>query len=344
MEIPSSSSQLVKRDWVLIMLPVCMITQALSLHILKLLLMSLSFSIRKRLMGTSAHSLPGIDITVMREGPRLSANARQSLVQPVTHQERGQAMFNIDPNKAPGVDGFNAFFFQRVWHIVKRDIYEAVFEFFSTGSMSSKVNCTSVTLIPKIQNACEAKHFRPIACCTVCYKIIAKILTARLQKVVGEVVDGAQAGFIPGRHLADNIFLATELLKGYTRKAISPRCMLKVDLQKAYDSVEWPFLQSVLEELGFPAVFISWIMGCITSVSYSLLINGHPTTPFAAKKGLRQGDPMSPFLFALGMEYFTRCLKTMVINPQFNFHPRCEKLVISHLMFADDLLMFARGD
>ncbi|XP_021745255.1 uncharacterized protein LOC110711184 [Chenopodium quinoa] len=120
-------------------------------------------------------------------------------------------------------------------------------EFFTTGIMQRQWNRTTITLI----------------------------LTARLAKVIGEVVDDTQAGFIPGKHICDNILLVTELIKG------------------------------VMGELGFPSLFISWIMSCITTVSFSVLINGIPT-PFASRKGLRQGDPMSPFLFAIGMDYLSR--------------------------------------
>lgn len=99
------------------------------------------------------------------------------------------------------------------------------------------------------------KEFRPIARCTTLYNIIAKIITSRLQHVIGEVVSESQVGFIHRRQLGDNIILATELIKGYTRKHMSPTCMRKVDLRKAYYSLEWPFLRSMLLALGFPIQF-----------------------------------------------------------------------------------------
>lgn len=162
--------------------------------------------------------------------------------------------------------------------------------------------------------------------------------------MIGEVVSKTQSGFIPERQLADNIALATALMKGYSRRNISPRCMLKVDLEKAYDSLEWPYPKAVMLALGFPLEFVGWVMSCVTSVSYSILINSFPSKPFLAKKGLRQGDPMSPFLFALAMEYLSRCLGELQMDPNFNFHKKCERLQLTHLMFADDLLMFSRAD
>ncbi|XP_070013797.1 uncharacterized protein [Nicotiana sylvestris] len=115
-------------------------------------------------------------------------------------------------------------------------------------------------------------------------------------------------------------------------------------MQKTYDSFEWSYLEQVLIGLGFPNKFVRWIMRCVQSVSYSIFLNGKPTEPFKARRGLRQGDPLSPFLFLLAMEYLTRSLKTLRRIPNFNYHPRCDKLQVVQLGFADDLLLFCRGD
>ncbi|XP_019267527.1 PREDICTED: uncharacterized protein LOC109244828 [Nicotiana attenuata] len=174
--------------------------------------------------------------------------------------------------------------------------------------MNRAINYTSLTLIPKNDHPVTVKEYRSIAGCTVLNKIISKVLASRLQKVIASVVCEAQAEFIPSRKISDNIFLAQELVKSYTRMNISPRCMIKIDLQKAYDSVEWIFLEQVLDELGFPRQFTMYILECVKTVNYSILVNGKPTAPFDATKGLRQGDPISPFLFALAMEYLNDLL------------------------------------
>ena len=186
--------------------------------------------------------------------------------------------------------------------------------------------------------------YRPIACCNVIYKIIAKILASRLEPLLGSIIDHAQAAFIKGRNLGENVQLAQELLRKYARKRSSPRCLIKVDLRKAYDSISWAFLQQVIEGLGFPPLFIAWVLECVSTAAYSLVINGSMCGFFKGKRGLRQGDPMSPFLFVLCLEYLSRKLNLATAAPDFNFHPKCSKLKLSHLAFADDLMLFSRGD
>ena len=175
----------------------------------------------------------------MREGRQIDASSTQTLIQEVSEEEIKEALFGMNDNKALGVDGFNVYFFKNAWDIIKHDLINAIKEFFNSNILSPPNNCTSVTLIPKSNNASKMGDFRPIACCTVFYKIISRVLATRLQKVVRKVIDQAQSGFISGRQMANNILLVAELIKGYSRKNNSPRCMIKMDLRKAYDSISW---------------------------------------------------------------------------------------------------------
>jgi len=125
------------------------------------------------------------------------------------------------------------------------------------------------------------------------------------------LVDPNQSTFVPGRALNDNVILSHEIVKGYGRQRISKRCMVKIDMKKAYDSLKWFLLEQILEGLHMPAKVIRWIMQCVITIRYSIQINGHSTTPFKARRGIRQGDLMSPYLFVLAMDYLTRILKSL---------------------------------
>jgi hypothetical protein len=296
------------------------------------------------LVGTSSQRLLHVDIAAIRNGTQLQEIHQNSLTQPITDQEIWNALKNIEDTKAPGIDGFNSKFFKASWNVIKSDVIAAVHEFFDYDRLYAPINCALVTLIPKSSDAKTMKDMRPIACCTTMYKIISKILTTRLSKVITVVVDESQSAFVPGKIIHDNIIIAHELLRGYNRKHISPRCAIQMDLQKAYDTVEWTALEMIMREMNFPKKFINWIMICVSTVSYKYAINGQQSELLKAKRGLRQGDPISPLLFVLIMEYLHRCLKNLHKKPDFNFHPKCEKLQITNICFADDLIMFTRGD
>lgn len=139
-------------------------------------------------------------------------------------------------------------FFKQAREVIKFDIYEVVLDYFNRGIMYFPLNITTVTLIPKIENASSVTDYMPISCCSVIYKIISKILTARLHKVVCYLVNMAQSGFILGRQIVDNVLIASDLIEGYNWAHISLSCMVKVDMAKAYDSDEFFFLKHVLYE------------------------------------------------------------------------------------------------
>ncbi|CAH9070837.1 unnamed protein product [Cuscuta europaea] len=144
--------------------------------------------------------------------------------------------------------------------------------------------------------------------------------------------------------MSDNIFLAQELVRGYTRKRPSPRCMIKIDLRKAYDTVSWDFLERVLLDIGIPALFVRWIMECVSTSPFSISINGSLRGWFLGKNGLREGGPMSPLLFVICLEYFSRLVEIRAFNPNFRYHPLCSKLKITHLAYVDDLMLFSKGN
>ncbi|KAL0444858.1 UNVERIFIED_CONTAM: LINE-1 reverse transcriptase [Sesamum latifolium] len=215
----------------------------------------------------------------------------------------------------------------------------------STWSLLKQVNATLLALIPKVQNPVTVADFRPISCCNVLYKAITKILVQRIRPLLSRLVSPTQNAFIQGRMINDNIFLAQELFAVYNQQRTPPRCAMKVDLQKAYDTVEWDFLLATLQLYGFPPTFIKWIEECVTTCSFSVCLNGTIHGFFGGARGLRQGDPMSPYLFVLVMEVLRMILQQLIEqDEEFTFHWKCRDIGLFQLSFADDLLLFSSVD
>lgn len=183
----------------------------------------------------------------------------------------------------------------------------------------------------------------PIACCGVVYKCITKILTSRMKSFIRDVVSLNQSAFVLGRHIQNNILLSQEILHNYHRDEGLPRWAAKVDLRKAYDSVRWEVVEFVLKWIGVPSKFVSWIMTCVSTASYSIMLNGAPYGYFCGKRGIRQGDPMSPSLFVRVMELFTYIMHKSLRAGKYKLHYKWEDPIITYLSFADDLIAFMGG-
>lgn len=170
-----------------------------------------------------------------------------------------------------------------------------------------------------------------------------QILANRLEKVLPSLIDRAQSAFVPGRSISDNILLAQELFRNYHRGSGHPRCALKIDLRKAFDTVNRSFLFDLLELFKFPPKFIGWIKACITTAMFSVKVNGALARYFNGARGLRQGDPISPYLFVLAMEALSMILHKGASQNGFKYHWRTKECKLTHLCFADDLLIFCHG-
>ncbi|GJU82058.1 retrovirus-related pol polyprotein from transposon TNT 1-94 [Tanacetum coccineum] len=171
-----------------------------------------------------------------------------------------------------------------------------------------------------------------------------KIIDNRVKEGLGDIVSINQSDFVPGRRISDNILLTQELIRNYHRRGGPPRCAFKDDIQKAYDTVDWKFLETILVGFGFHPKMVQWIMVCVSGASYSICVNGNFYGYFKGKRGLRQGDPLSPYLFTLVMGILTLMLQRRVRNSdEFQYHRHCEQQRIINLYFADDLFLFARG-
>ncbi|KAL2246368.1 UNVERIFIED_CONTAM: hypothetical protein Sindi_2905000, partial [Sesamum indicum] len=275
-----------------------------------------------------------IDIWFLRPWARhlVTEGETNSLLSPFTPSDVKEAVFDIAEDKAPGPDGYSSGFFKAACPIVGGEALETN-QYHNIGAY------------PKVHSPMSVGDFRPISCCNVLYKIIAKLIVKRLSVVLDKVISPCQAAFVPGRSIGDNIMLAQELFSGYNQSRLPPRCTLKVDIRKAYDSVEWDILVAVLELFGFPPTFVKWIEECVTTPSFSVGLNGKPHGFFSGARGLRQGDPLSPYLFVLVMEVLHLGYLQMIDQDRlFSFHWMCHSARIFQLGFADDLLLFYHAD
>lgn len=206
------------------------------------------------------------------------------------------------------------------------------------------MECNSSYTDSEKPNASKIEEFRPISCCNTIYKVASKLLANRLKQILPSIISNSQSAFIPGRSLAENVLLATELVESYKWKSISKRSMLKVDLQKAFDTVNWDFVINTLTGLNFLVSFVNLIRHCITTTRFSVSINGELCGYFKGTRGLRQGDPLSPYLFVLVMEVFCQMLKKNFSNGSIGLHPSASQPQVTHLSFADDIMVFFDGE
>ncbi|KAA3460843.1 reverse transcriptase [Gossypium australe] len=239
------------------------------------------------------------------------------------------ALEGMGPTKAPGADGFPAFVIAFCLGIL------------NNNQEFGDFNNTNIVLIPKVPKPSHLVNFRPISLCSVIYKVVAKTIANRLQKIIDKCIDKVQSAFVPGRLITDNVLLAYEIFhtlkqKRFGRKGVM---VVKLDMSKTYDRVEWGFLEVVMEKMGFAKKWTDLLHRCISSVRYAVNMNGRRRNLFQPSRGLRQGDPLSPFLFLMyseGLPSLTRTSMKQGLTSR-------KGPAISHLLFTDDCILFGEA-
>jgi hypothetical protein len=277
---------------------------------------------------------------------KVTADMNDDLCKPYTEEEIRDALFQMGPTKAPGPDGFPALFYQTHWDFFKEEICEAVRSFINGGEVPEGFCDSVIVLIPKVTKARNLKNFRPISLCNVIYKIASKVLANRLKVILPHIISEHQSAFVPGRIITDNVLIAFECLHTVRHQDNKrPFFALKINMMKAYDRVEWDYLHGCLCKLGFAPAWIQSVMRCVTCVRYAVHVNGELTEPVVPSRGIRQGDPISPYLFLLCTEGLSSLLQQSENRGELH-GVKNGRLgpAISHLLFADDSIFFARSD
>ncbi|KAJ0878597.1 putative RNA-directed DNA polymerase [Helianthus annuus] len=275
---------------------------------------------------------------------KISSSSAASLEVRFSMEEIKAAVFGCGKDRAPGPDGFNFRFFTHFWDLFASDFYSILDSFFMSGKLSTGCGSAFIALIPKLRDPLGLNDYRPISLVGVVNKVVSKVMANRLKPVLNEVVSNSQSAFLGGRFILDGPMIINEIF-AWAKNKKKQVFFLKVDFEKAYDNVNWGFLINTLHQMGFGKKWCSWVSGILSSARASVLVNGSPTFEFGCSKGMRQGDPISPFLFVVAMEALS-CL----------FNRACEENVfkgitlpdnntnVSHLLFADDAMIMGIWD
>ncbi|CAN1320599.1 LINE-1 reverse transcriptase homolog [Linum perenne] len=288
------------------------------------------------------------DLSVLVGYPMVISNdIRIMLEGPVSEWEIKNAVFQMGPTKSPGPDGYPGCFFQKHWSTIKEDHVSEIKEFFTAHTFPEGWNTTNLALIPKVRSPESISQFRPISVANFRAKIISKVLANRLKPHLPGMISELQSAFTGNRSIQDSIVIVHEVMHKLKNRKKGKKFdfLLKLDMQKAYDRVSWSFLLTVMELMGFGQNWLSWIKEIVSSVRFSVVVNGHSAPEFKPTRGLRQGDPLSPFLFimvsnALSYMLHNEVRKGGIVGVKLN--PQCP--ILTHVMFADDTVIFGRAD
>ena len=263
----------------------------------------------------------------------------------VDDDEIKRTIFGMHPLKAPGLDGLLAIFYKTQWDTVGSSLCCLVKDVFQHKRLPGDLNATLLALIPKSENPSSLKLCCLISLCNVAYKTITKIIANQFQSILPHLIGPHQTSFVPGRHITENIVIAQEVIHSMRKKTGAKGFMaIKVDLEKAYDRLNWEFINDTLCEAQIPPDLIQIIMACITLVKMLVLWNGEVTDEFLPSCGIRQGDPLSHYIFVLCIERLSHRIHNAVTTGKWKpIRLARNGIPLSHLFFADYLLLLAEA-
>jgi hypothetical protein len=264
-----------------------------------------------------------------------------SLDSPFSDEEIWRAICLLPQDKAPGPDGFTGHFFKKCWPTIRADVMAAINSFYNNRNRDlNLLNKANIVLIPKKDGIEEISDFRPISLIHAVAKIITKTLALRLAPFMNSIISPCQSAFIKRRSIHDNFLYVRNLTRRF-HKSKTLSLLIKLDISKAFDSVRWDYLLSVLEWRGFPARWREWIASLLTSSMSRVILNGSPLDSIHHGRGLRQGDPLSPLLFILAIDPLHRILQVATERGLLSkLKGRAASFRVS--MYADDAVIFLK--
>ncbi|XP_074267339.1 uncharacterized protein LOC141590668 [Silene latifolia] len=257
-----------------------------------------------------------------------------------------KVIFQMGSLKALVPDEFQALFYQKHWDTVRNDVCAMAMKALEGKGLPTGINDTHIVLIPKVTGPEYISQFRPISLCNVVYKIVSKVIANRIKKVLPFRISENQSGFVPGRQISDNIVVFQETIHTMKKKRGNKGLMaIKIDLEKAYDRLKWDFIRDTLLDMHFPTLMVDTVMECVTSATMQILWNGEPSEKFKPTRGVRQGDPLSSYLFVMCLEKLQQAIDVEVRDKNWKPIPICKDgPLISNLFFADDMVLFAEAN
>ena len=277
--------------------------------------------------------------------PDISAMDREKLSRPFSPCEVFAALQDMQPFKAPGPDGFQQVFYQRFWNLVQPSVTQLVGDVLAGRAFPEGLNDAFLVLIPKVESPSRPNQFRPIGLCNIVYKLVTKVIVNRIKPILSSLISPTQCSFVPKRQITDNVIIVQEMLHSMRYKqGKRGYMMIKIDFEKAYDRLRWSFIRDTLLELRLPQLMVDVVMNCIESAKLSVLWNGEPMETFQPSRGIRQGDPLSPYLYVLCMERLTHLIEREVqLGGWKPVRASRNGPQISTLAFVDDLILFGEA-